>query len=157
MAAAVTVATPQASEAPPVPAAHSDPASIGNAAILNRLNEIEATNQALLEANERLKSEAARKDEQIQALSAEKRKEMEQMIETAIDTWLNSLTGVSEEMRGQFRKGISKIAQQADMKNAAWEVRGALPAHTLRFCLFPFDARRLFAMHPKRIRATSNT
>ena len=46
------------------------------------------------------------------------------MIETAIDSWLNSLTGVpdSEEVRKQFRRGISKIAEQADMQNAAWEV-----------------------------------
>ena len=44
------------------------------------------------------------------------------MIETAIDNWLNSLTGVQEDVRKQFRQGISKIAEQADMKNAAWEV-----------------------------------
>ena len=48
--------------------------------------------------------------------------DMEQMIETAIDNWLNSLTGVQEDVRKQFRQGISKIAEQADMKNAAWEV-----------------------------------
>jgi hypothetical protein len=48
---------------------------------------------------------------------------MEQMIETAIDNWLNSLTGVQEDVRKQFRHGISKIAEQADMKNAAWEVK----------------------------------
>jgi seryl-tRNA synthetase len=105
------VAVPPAPETTPLPTPQSDPASIGNAAILNRLNEIESNNQALMEANERLRSEADKKDEQIKALSAEKRKEMEQMIDTAIDTWLNSLTGVSEEMRGQFRKGISKITK----------------------------------------------
>ncbi len=50
------------------------------------------------------------------------------MIETAIDSWLNSLTGVpdSEEVRKQFRQGISKIAEQADMQNAAWEVMAVM-------------------------------
>ena len=56
-------------------------------------------------------------------LSADKRKDMEQMIETAIDTWLNSLTGISDEVRKQFRAGVSRIAEHADMKNSAWEVR----------------------------------
>lgn len=111
---------------PATPPPNNDPASIGTAAMLNRLKEIEANNQALLAANERLKAEAEGKDEKIKALSAEKRKDMEQMIETAIDTWLNSLTGVPEDVRRQFRQGITKLAEQADMQNAAWEVRRAL-------------------------------
>ena len=93
-----------------------------NAAILNRLKEIENNNQAMQATIERLTAESQLKEEKIKSLSAEKRKDMEQMIETAIDAWLNSLTGVPEEVRKQFRQGISKIAEQADMQNAAWEV-----------------------------------
>jgi hypothetical protein len=93
-----------------------------NAAILNRLKEIENNNQMMQATIERLTAESHMKEEKIKSLSAEKRKDMEQMIETAIDAWLNSLTGVPEEVRKQFRQGISKIAQEADMENAAWEV-----------------------------------
>jgi predicted lactoylglutathione lyase len=97
-------------------------ASSTNAAILNRLKEIENNNQMMQATIERLTAETQQKEEKIKSLSAEKRKDMEQMIETAIDSWLNSLTGVPEEVRKQFRQGISKIAEQADMQNAAWEV-----------------------------------
>ena len=97
-------------------------ASSTNAAILNRLKEIENNNQMMQATIERLTAESQMKEEKIKSLSAEKRKDMEQMIETAIDSWLNSLTGVPEEVRKQFRQGISKIAQEADMENAAWEV-----------------------------------
>ena len=93
-----------------------------NAAILNRLKEIENNNQMMQATIERLTAESQLKEEKIKSLNAEKRKDMEQMIETAIDAWLNSLTGVPEEVRKQFRQGISKIAEQADMQNAAWEV-----------------------------------
>ena len=103
--------------------AASDASSIGTSAILNRLKEIESNNQALQATIDRMKGESQSKEEKIKALSADKRKDMEQMIETAIDNWLNSLTGVQEDVRKQFRQGISKIAEQADMKNAAWEVR----------------------------------
>ena len=97
-------------------------ASSTNAAILNLLKEIENNNQMMQATIERLTAETQQKEEKIKSLSAEKRKDMEQMIETAIDSWLNSLTGVPEEVRKQFRQGISKIAEQADMQNAAWEV-----------------------------------
>jgi chromosome segregation ATPase len=93
-----------------------------NVAILNRLKEIENNNQQMQATIDRLNSEAQIKEDKIKSLSADKRKDMEQMIETAIDTWLNSLTGVPEEVRKQFRYGISKLAQEADMQNAAWEV-----------------------------------
>ena len=94
----------------------------GNMAILARLKELEMTNQQMAKAMEDLRSDASVKEEKIKTLSADKRKDMEQMIETAIDTWLNSLTGISEDVRKQFRTGISRIAEHADMKNAAWEV-----------------------------------
>ena len=94
----------------------------GASAILIRLKEIEATNQSLQATIDRLKTDAQNKEEKIKDLSSEKRKDMERMIETAIDNWLNSLTEVSDDVRKQFRHGITKIAEQADMKNAAWEV-----------------------------------
>lgn len=100
----------------------NDGSSIGTAAILNRLKEIESTNQALQATIDRMKTDTQSKDEKIKALSADKRRDMEQMIETAIDNWLNSLTGVQEDVRKQFRQGITKIAKEADMENAAWEV-----------------------------------
>ena len=93
-----------------------------NGPILARLKELEAINQSLVKNVEEAKAEAQAKDDKIKVLSAEKRKDMEQMIETAIDTWLNSLTGLPEDVRKQFRTGISRIAEHADMKNAAWEV-----------------------------------
>ncbi len=100
----------------------NDASSVGTAAILNRLKEIEAANQALQSTIDRMKSDSQSKEEKIKALSAEKRKDMEKMIDTAIDKWLNSLTGLPEDVRKQFRQGISKIAQEADMENVAWEV-----------------------------------
>ena len=94
----------------------------GTAAILARLKELEASNQALAKNLDDVRTDAQYKEEKIKLLSADKRKDMEQMIETAIDTWLNSLTGISEDVRKQFRAGVTRIAEQADMKNAAWEV-----------------------------------
>jgi hypothetical protein len=94
----------------------------GTATILARLKELEATNQQLAKHLDDIKAETQRKEDKIKLLSADKRKDMEQMIETAIDTWLNSLTGISDEVRKQFRSGVSRIAEQADLKNAAWEV-----------------------------------
>jgi hypothetical protein len=91
-------------------------------AILARLKDVETSNATLLTVVEKLKVEVQAKDDKIKDLSADKRKDMEQMIETAVDKWLNSLTEVPDDVRQQFKKGISKIAEQADMKNAAWEI-----------------------------------
>ncbi len=127
----------------------------GTAAILNRLKEIENNNQSMQATIERLHTEAQMKEEKIKALSAEKRKDMEQMIDTAIDHWLNSLTGVPEEVRKQFRQGISKIAQEADMKNAAWEVDTPFFAPSIIYLLITFFCR-LFATLQRRTTATSS-
>ena len=91
-------------------------------AILARLKEVEQNNANMAAMVEKLKAESQSKDNKIKDLSADKRKEMEQMIDTAVEKWLNSLTGVPEEVRQQFKNGICKIAEQADMKNAAWEI-----------------------------------
>jgi DUF4097 and DUF4098 domain-containing protein YvlB len=78
---------------------------------------------------EKLQQELKAKDDSIQKLhmdnkelSADKRKDMEQIVETAIDDWLNSLTGISTDVRKQFRDGVTRLAEHADMKNNAWEV-----------------------------------
>ena len=128
--AAASSSAPAAARAPAAtqPAAHhggtegSDALDAGNAAILARLRELEAQNQALQKSVEDTRAEAHRKEEKIKELSIEKRKEMEEMISTAIDSWLNSLPEVSDEVKKQFRTGISRIAETADTRNAAWEV-----------------------------------
>ena len=113
---------------PPAPAAVEEAAhtglslDAGNAAILARLKELEAQNQQLQKAVEESKSEVDRREEKIKELSIEKRKEMEDFIKTAIDAWLNSLPDLTDEVKKQFRSGISRIAESADTHNAAWEV-----------------------------------
>jgi hypothetical protein len=94
----------------------------GNGAILSRLKELESTNQSLQKSVEDGRAELHRREEKIKELSIEKRKEMEEMIRTAIDSWLNGMPELSEEVRKQFRTGISRIAETVDTKNAAWEV-----------------------------------
>lgn len=91
-------------------------------AILARLKEVEISNANMTAVVDKLKLEVQFKDDKIKELSADKRKDMEQMIDTAVEKWLSSLTDVPEDIRQQFKKGISKIAEQADMKNAAWEI-----------------------------------
>jgi hypothetical protein len=100
-----------------------------NAAILARLKEVEHANQSMQLTIDGLQVELKGKDESIQKLhvdnkelSADKRKDMEQIVETAVDDWLNSLTGISSDVRKQFRDGVTRLAEQADMKNNAWEV-----------------------------------
>jgi hypothetical protein len=90
--------------------------------VLHRLKELEESNVQNAKALERMKKDLAEREEKIKLLSADKRKEMESVLATAIDNWLNSLSGVSEENRSNFRQGISKLAEHADMSNAAWEI-----------------------------------
>lgn len=100
---------------PPPQQTTSDP-------VLHRLKELEESNVQNAKALERMKKDLAEREEKIKLLSADKRKEMESVLATAIDNWLNSLSGVSEENRSNFRQGISKLAEHADMSNAAWEI-----------------------------------
>ena len=94
----------------------------GNAAILARLKELEAQNQQLQKTVEDARTEVERREEKIKELSIEKRKEMEEFIKTAIDAWLNSLPDLTDDVKKQFRSGITRIAETADTRNAAWEV-----------------------------------
>ena len=51
-------------------------------------------------------AEIKKNQERIEFLSADKRKEMQALIQTGIDKWLSALTAVSEESKTQFRNGI---------------------------------------------------
>ena len=97
------------------PPPHNDP-------VLLRLKELEDSNSQNVKALEMLRKEMHEKEEKIKHLSADKRKEMENILNNAIDKWLSSLSGVSEENKANFRQGISKLAEHADMNNAAWEI-----------------------------------
>ncbi len=104
---------------------HATPAAPQSASadpVLARLKELEDSNNANAKMLEQMQKELKDKDDRIKNLSAEKRKEMESILSTAIDTWLNSLAGVSEENKANFRHGICKLAERADMDNAAWEI-----------------------------------
>jgi hypothetical protein len=90
--------------------------------VLHRLKELEESNVLNAKHLERIKKELQDKEDKIKVLSADKRKEMEGILGSAIDNWLNSLSGVSDENKTNFRQGISKIAETADMNNAAWEI-----------------------------------
>lgn len=98
-------------------------------AVLLRMKELEQKIQELngtvstLESDNNQKEHMIKKLEQDKdELSAERKKEMEQILETAINDWLNSLSGISEEVRQQFKNGITGLAKKADIRNHAWEV-----------------------------------
>lgn len=96
--------------------------TLNNDPVLTRLKELEDSNNSNAKIVEQMQRELREKDERIKTLSADKRKEMETILATAIDNWLNSLAGVSEENKANFRQGICKLAERADMNNAAWEI-----------------------------------
>jgi hypothetical protein len=98
-------------------------------AILQRMKEMEQQIMEFKACIQNLELENNKKNEIIKKLendkmelSAEKRKDMEQILETAVNDWLNSLKGISEDVRQQFKNGITDLAQKADIKNHAWEV-----------------------------------
>jgi hypothetical protein len=93
-----------------------------NDPILARLKELEDSNNSNSKMLDQMQRELKEKEDRIKALSADKRKEMETILATAIDNWLNSLVGVSDENKANFREGICKLAERADMNNAAWEI-----------------------------------
>lgn len=96
--------------------------SLNGDPVLARLKELEDSNNSNAKMLDQMHRELKDKDERIKNLSADKRKEMESILSTAIDNWLNSLAGVSEENKTNFRQGICKLAERADMNNAAWEI-----------------------------------
>lgn len=106
---------------PPPPSAAAAP-QLNTDPVLARLKELEDSNHSNAKMLEQMQKELKDKDERIKSLSAEKRKEMEGILATAIDNWLSSLAGVSEENKANFRQGICKLAERADMNNAAWEI-----------------------------------
>jgi hypothetical protein len=100
----------------------SSSSSTSSNPVLHRLKELEESNVQNTKTLERMKKELSEREDKIKLLSADKRKEMESILATAIDNWLNSLSGVSEENSSNFRHGISKLAEHADRNNAAWEI-----------------------------------
>jgi len=91
------------------------------------MKDMELIIQEQASAVQTLKSQLSEKDSAIaklekdnESLSEDRRKEMEQMLET-FDDWLNSLKGISDDVRAQFKCGLSKVAKAAT-KNEAWEV-----------------------------------
>jgi len=98
------------------------PEAPGHDVVLHRLKELEESNAQNAQLLERMRKEAQDREDKIKVLSADKRKEMETILSSAIDNWLNSLEGVSDDHKRSFRTGISKLAEQADMNNAAWEI-----------------------------------
>jgi hypothetical protein len=122
MSAATSTTTTAAAAHPGESAAAAAPEPPGNDVVLHRLKELEESNAQNAQLIERMRKEAQDKEEKIKMLSADKRKEMETILSSAIDNWLNSLEGVSDDHKRSFRSGISKLAEQADMNNAAWEI-----------------------------------
>ena len=101
--------------AAPQTAAHDDP-------VLHRLKELSDANAEKEALIARLQAEVKHRDEKVKELSADKRKEMEEVMKGVVDQWLASLTEVSDEHKTQFREGIKGIADSADVRNPAWEI-----------------------------------
>jgi molecular chaperone GrpE (heat shock protein) len=98
-------------------------ASSSSNAILTRLKEIEHSNQNMQGTVEKLQSELKQRDEIIlqlqddkKELSADKRKDMEEFIETAVDEWLNSITGISENVRKRFKQCVVDLQKQPNVQ-----------------------------------------
>ena len=109
----------------PTEGAPTGPGAEGNHAtdpVLARLKQLEEANASFQAALEQSKSDLKQRDERIDFLSADKRREMQELIDSGIDRWLNSLTGVSAESKKQFKDGVQEIAKKADVTNAAWEI-----------------------------------
>lgn len=121
------------SSSPPMSVAPSSSdvssAAGGSNAILQRLKEMEMKMQDMASTIDTLESENQRKAEAIQKLehdkeelSTERIKEMEEIFKTGINDWIDSLKGVSDDVKDQFKSGILSMAKKADIKNHAWEV-----------------------------------
>jgi len=97
-------------------------------AVLQRMKEMEILVQDLKSKLQDKEDETQKKNALIkkletdnEELSTERKKEMEELYQTGINEWLNTLQ-ISEDIKEQFRKGIVGITKQADIKNPAWEV-----------------------------------
>lgn len=110
-------------------ATSSTNAEFPSQAVLQRMKEMENQLSEALNKISALENDNNNKDNQIKKLekdkdelSAERKREMEQIVETAINDWLMSLKDISEDVRAQFKTGIYGLAKNADIKNHAWEV-----------------------------------
>ena len=115
-----------ATDAPPggpvVAAAGAQPGDGGEDPVLQQLKHLQESISQKEAMIERLRRENVEKEQRNKVLSAEKRKEMEEFFKTAIESWLGSLTGVSDDNKNSFRSGIQRCAEEADPTNAAWEI-----------------------------------
>ena len=112
----------QTNEAPPTGARYTQAADPHADPVLARLKQLEETNATYQNALEQAKTDAKLKDERINFLSADKIKEMQEVIDSGIKRWLASLVGVSEESKEQFTKGLHQLASKADNTNHAWDI-----------------------------------
>ena len=120
-AAATTTASPNN------PAAPASGFDIGGAVggedpVLHHLKELKESNTQKDGLIERLQKEIKYKDDKVKELSADKRKEMEAFMREVVDTWLSSLSEVSDANKANFRQGITSMAEAADTRNPAWEI-----------------------------------
>ena len=83
------------------------------------LVRLKALQDELLLKDEMLKAKEAK----IHDLSADKRKAMQEMIDSGIELWCTqALQGVSEQHLKQFKEGLQGLATTADASNSAWEI-----------------------------------
>lgn len=80
-----------------VPTSNASGDAGGTSVLLTRLKELEREVQA--------------KEQKIAELSQERRKQMEEVVDSAIANWLNQLPNLSESTKVAFRKGVEKIAK----------------------------------------------
>ena len=80
----------------------------GNGVLLTRLKELEKVVQA--------------KEQKIAELSQERRKQMEEIVDSAIANWLNQLPNLSDTTKQAFRKGVEKIAKVSFLNDSLLSV-----------------------------------
>ena len=113
------LAAPTVVDAPP-----GGPAAVPMDIAPNGVNDpvlvrLRALQEELILKEEILKA----KDLKIHDLSADKRKAMQEMIDSGIELWCTqALKGVSDEHLKQFKDGLKTLAAQADVSNSAWEI-----------------------------------
>jgi uncharacterized protein YggL (DUF469 family) len=110
---------------------------------------VEENGQAVLMSRvKELEQLVKKQDQKIGELSQERRKQMEEIVDTSIANWLNRLPNLSEATKASFKQGVDKLAkvsfglcclpfyyfyieilifywnmqQEANITNSAWEV-----------------------------------
>jgi len=104
-------------------------ASYASNAILQRLKEIELANQEmqrnLQEKEEHIKSLEHEKkglEEEKMELSIDRIKDMKNVYETSVDDWIETLEGLSPELKERIKKGLGDLINKGEVKNHTWQV-----------------------------------